>query len=192
MTASDDPASLVESVHYWTDPGKGNKKLSLVDLTTKSGRPLDCRGGGLTRQHVHSNSLEYDIGGQPAAALSLSQQEGPRQPRSGDENLIPTSSLSNVALQQSEALLRGNSEGDTVDNQSDIGHRRLDQAASQFGTDVCQRRGQEGNVERKKTVVINAAYLGPRISGKSIGFNKPIVVDVELPVWSSEIEDEVG
>ena len=39
---------------------------------------------------------------------------------------------------------------------------------------------------RSQTTVINAAYLGPRVAGKtSVVYNKPIVVDVELPVWGS-------
>jgi hypothetical protein len=32
--------------------------------------------------------------------------------------------------------------------------------------------------------MINAAFLGPRIAGTPMSFNKPIIVDVELPVWS--------
>lgn len=31
----------VESVEYWEDPGRANKRLSLVDLTAKGGRRLD-------------------------------------------------------------------------------------------------------------------------------------------------------
>lgn len=192
MTDPDDSGSLVESIDYWTDPGKGNKKLSLVDLGTKSGRPLVYCGGGLTRQDVHPSSLDSDIGGQPDLALSLPQIEGPRQPRSGDGNLIPTPSLPSVALGQSEALLRGDGVGDTMHVQSDIGQRRRDKAARQFEMDGCQRRALAGKAERKETVVINAAYLGPRVAGKAIGFNKAIVVDVDLPVWSSAMGDEVG
>jgi hypothetical protein len=36
---------------------------------------------------------------------------------------------------------------------------------------------------RRETAMINAAYLGPREHGVSKTFNKPIVVDVDLPVW---------
>ncbi|KAJ4362055.1 hypothetical protein N0V83_010997 [Neocucurbitaria cava] len=185
-----EPGSLVDSVEYWTDLGKGNKKLSLVDLTSTTRRPFGDAGGGLTRQHGGSHSLEHDIGGQqqPDAAPSLllqQQDEGPLQPRSGDEKLISTPSLSSVALQHSsEALLRGRSEGgNALEAQSDIGH---DKATAQPQIGGCQRKGLAGIVERNETVVINAAHLGPRVAGKASGFNKPIVVDVELPVWSSE------
>ncbi|KAI8933408.1 hypothetical protein NX059_010023 [Plenodomus lindquistii] len=34
-------AGSMASVEHWTDPGLGNKKLSLVDLTAKGGRKLD-------------------------------------------------------------------------------------------------------------------------------------------------------
>jgi hypothetical protein len=54
--------------------------------------------------------------------------------------------------------------------------------------------GLEPNVEateRKETAIINAALLGPRISGRaSKVLNKPIVVDVDLPVWCVETEAE--
>jgi hypothetical protein len=37
--------------------------------------------------------------------------------------------------------------------------------------------------QRNETAMINAAFLSPRIVGQTSTFNKPIVVDVELPVW---------
>ncbi|KAF1842861.1 Metallo-dependent phosphatase [Cucurbitaria berberidis CBS 394.84] len=192
-TNSDDVNSLVDSIEYWTDPGKGNKKLSLVDLTKKTGRALGYHGGGLTRQHVHYGSLRYDAGGQPDAALSLPQDEGLHQPRSGDEKLIPASSLTNFALCRNEALLRGNQVGKAMDPPSDVGPGSPDKAAFQPEIeDGRQRKRLAGNVERKETVVVNAAYLGPRVAGKAVGFNKPIVVDVDLPVWKCEVEIEVG
>ncbi|CAO2653093.1 Nn.00g025040.m01.CDS01 [Neocucurbitaria sp. VM-36] len=189
----DERSSLVDSVEHWADTGKGNKKLSLVDLTSKSRRPLGCSGGGLTRQRVASHSSKHDIGGQQpdAVAIKLCQVEGPVQPRSGDENLISTSSLSNVAL-QSEALLWGSEGGNAVNVESDIGHVDSDKAIPQVEIIGCQRKGLEEDMQRKETVVINAAHLGPRVAGKAVGTNKPIVVDVELPVWRCECEDEVG
>ncbi|KAF2125922.1 Metallo-dependent phosphatase [Dothidotthia symphoricarpi CBS 119687] len=41
---------------------------------------------------------------------------------------------------------------------------------------------RELGCERRETVMVNAAVLGPRVGGKTGGFQKPIVVDVELPV----------
>ncbi|KAF4121848.1 Calcineurin-like phosphoesterase [Geosmithia morbida] len=45
--------------------------------------------------------------------------------------------------------------------------------------------------ERKETCIVNAAIVGtdyPHIGGKQL--NKPIVVDVELPVWEEDVPDE--
>lgn len=38
--------------------------------------------------------------------------------------------------------------------------------------------------ERRETVMINAAFLGPHHLKTT--FNKPIVVDVDLPVWTTD------
>jgi hypothetical protein len=43
--------------------------------------------------------------------------------------------------------------------------------------------------QHSETAMINAAFLGPRIAGKAMEFNKPIVVDVELPVWEFASSD---
>jgi hypothetical protein len=43
--------------------------------------------------------------------------------------------------------------------------------------------GEVDAVGKVETAMINAAFLGPRIPGKAMQFNKPIVVDVELPLW---------
>ncbi|PVH97568.1 Metallo-dependent phosphatase [Periconia macrospinosa] len=95
---SEDGGGLVKEAEKWKDPGVGNNKQSLVNLTAAAGgRSLD-NGSRLTRQAV---------------------------------------------------LL------------------------------------QDGS-RRRETAVINAAVLGPRIPGKAMQFNKPVVVDVALPVWSFE------
>jgi hypothetical protein len=48
-------------------------------------------------------------------------------------------------------------------------------------------------VERSETLMINAAFLSPRVIGKASTFNKPIVVDVDLPIWqfASEVDGNV-
>jgi hypothetical protein len=50
--------------------------------------------------------------------------------------------------------------------------------------------GGEVLTERNETAMINAAILGQRLDGKpSKVVNKPIVVDVDLPVWEEASED---
>jgi Icc-related predicted phosphoesterase len=171
--------NLEESVEFWNDPGASNKKLSLVDLTIRSrvGRGLGCEGASLTRQRV-SDSLRGCVRGQPGAL----PEEDSREPPSGDGK---SSSLTDGALRGSEALWGGGGGGAKDQNVSDVGHGCPDEA-----TRGMPSRGAD--VARRETTVINAAYLGPRVAGKPLGYNKPIVVDVELPVWDSSVDHEVG
>jgi hypothetical protein len=163
---------LVESVEDWKDPGAGNKKLSLVDLTGKTGRRLG-NAGWLTR-HVVPESLRGLFGGHPDAGPG---SEG-RQPDFGKAN--STSSLEDIALihQEDEAGMWRKKDGGAVEwrGRSDVGLEdvglKVDMAAVRGG--------------RKETVMINAAFLGPRIIGKAMEFNRPVVVDIEMPVWEFE------
>jgi hypothetical protein len=122
----------------WTDPGLGNKKISLLDLTGKTGRRLD--NAGRVRRRVLSEAM-----------------------RGGRES--ETDSLESVALPDNEAEEWIRKAGGALECRG----------ASDVGGAV-QQQGSE-------TATINAAFLGPRIVGKAMQFNKPIVVDVELPVW---------
>jgi Icc-related predicted phosphoesterase len=174
-----DSDNLEESVEFWNDPGASNKKLSLVDLTIRSraGRGLGCEGASLTRQR-ESDSLRGCVREQPDAL----PEEDSCEPPSGDEK---TSSLTDSALQGSEALWGEGGCGAKDQDLSDVGHGCPDDA-----TRGMPSRGAD--VARRETTVINAAYLGPRVAGRPLGYNKPIVVDVELPVWDSSVDHEVG
>jgi hypothetical protein len=174
-----DHDSLVESVEFWNDPGASNKKLSLVDLTirSRSWRGLGCESASLTRQGV-SDSLQ---GCAKDASRALPEEDS-CEPPSGDDL---TSSLTDGALRGSEAL-RGEEGGCAKDQDlSSVGHGGPN--------DVTQGMPSwSAEVARRETTVINAAYLGQRVAGKPLGYNKPIVVDVELRVWDSSVDAEVG
>ena len=104
---------------------------------------------------------------QSRSSDSLEGRRG-NEPRSGHGKAASTASLTHVALDESEA--RGNARAEAVpEGQPGTTH----DAAEQW----------------RETVVINAAHLGPRVKGKAVGVNKPIVVDVELPVWHGVNED---
>ncbi|KAF2824929.1 Metallo-dependent phosphatase [Ophiobolus disseminans] len=148
---------LVEDVEYWTDPGKGNKKMSLLDLTSKSGRALENDTGALPRHEVPYSLRDVFRGAD-------TESEGP-QPDA------ISSSLETSALDDNEALWR-RKRGGAVQH-SDVGCGEVD-AHSEVAS------AGSGKAE---TAMINAAFLGPRIAGKAMEFNKPIVVDIDLPVW---------
>jgi hypothetical protein len=55
-----------------------------------------------------------------------------------------------------------------------------------FGCDV---EALSGRLRRKETCIINAAIMASNWPHKGNGgkkFNKPIVVDIDLPVWSGQ------
>lgn len=163
--------SLVDSVEHWHDPGSGNKKLSLLDLTSRTGRPLGDSAGS-TRQSV-PDSLQRDVGGQPGLSMPGFEVLQPDQ-----ENLNATSSLSGGALQESEALGRIEDSGVVEQTRGVVPSR-----AALQGDSGSKSRCARYKSRRIETVVINAAFLGPRVNGRTIGTNKPIVVDIDLPVW---------
>ncbi|XPS81259.1 hypothetical protein M3J09_013199 [Ascochyta lentis] len=168
--------SLVESVENWHDPGSGSKKLSLLDLTSKSGRPLG-NSASTTRQNV-LDSPQRSVGGQPGLSMPGVGVVQPDQ-----DNLNLTSSLIVGALHESEALGR-------IDDSGVVEPRRgVEPPRAALRGDSGLKSRPSRHECRIETAVINSAFLGPRIDGKMTGTSKPIVVDMDLPVWKVE-EDE--
>jgi hypothetical protein len=154
---------LEEGVVIWKDPGAGTNKQSLVDLTQKGGRPLD-NSSALTRIPGFPMRGNGGNGGKPDEADVL-------QP--GIHN--STSCLEGVA--NSEARAKAMSEVTIACRQglrlhSDIG------LIAEPDVDSDERRRV-----RRETVMVNAAFRGPR-SADPKTTNKPVVVDVDFPVWS--------
>ena len=173
--------SLVENVEYWQDPGSGNKKLSLLDLTAKSGRPLG--NSVVATRQIESDLLQGGPRGQPC--LSKHDQEV-LQPDQVNLNSTSSSALSltKYALQDSEASGRVGDSG---------------AVEPKCGVDAsgAALQGDSGNLTRSfryenriESVIINAAFLGPRLNGRTTGTNKPIVVDIDLPVWKVDNEEQ--
>lgn len=173
--------SLVESVEYWQDPGIGNKKLSLLDLTAKSGRPLG-ESVVATRQ-IDSDLLRGGARGQPC--LSKPDQEG-LQPDQVNLNSTSSSGLSRTdrALQENEAP-GGMRDSGIVEQKCGVDASRT--ALPGDSGSLLRSSRYETHIE---SVIINAAFLGPRLNGRTTGTNKPIVVDIDLPVWKVDNEDE--
>jgi hypothetical protein len=159
-----------ESVEAWTDPGAGNKKLSLVDLTKKAKNAI--QNTGRVTRHVLPDSLT----GQPGGCQEGSEQESKS-----------TSSLVGDALNEAGVETWRRKQGGAIEcrqiRRSGVGRSEVDAVTEALGL-------PEGKAleQRSETVMINAAFLGQRIVGKASTFNKPIVVDVELPVWEFDSE----
>jgi hypothetical protein len=158
---------LEEVIEVWKDPGDGNSKQSLVDLTGRRGRRLD-NSGALT--HCSSDiSLTPDalrpvLGGQPDVP--------------GDVELD---------ILKSTSRLTGCAEGEArqramLDDKH--AHYCQDAAASDVGSAALTSdvEGTKGRRARRETAMINAAFAGQRLRGRPGLSNKPIVVDIALPV----------
>ncbi|UPX12880.1 uncharacterized protein EKO05_0003415 [Ascochyta rabiei] len=171
--------SLVESVENWHDPGSGNKKLSLLDLTSKSERPLG-NSASTTRQNA-PDSLQRGVGGQPGVSMP---GIGVLQP--DQDNLNSTSSLIGGALQGSEALGRIEDSGVVVGQRRGVEPPR----AALRGDSGLESRSSRHEC-RVETAVMNASFLGPRIDGRITGTSKAIVVDIDLPVWKAKADGYV-
>ncbi|KAH7402291.1 Metallo-dependent phosphatase-like protein [Phaeosphaeria sp. MPI-PUGE-AT-0046c] len=155
-----------DGVEKWVDPGLGNKKLSLLDLTGKTGRKIENEGN-IGERHIVDGKLKDLFEGQPAA-----------QPQSG-EGRKQASSLVGCALNEAEVGMHvwRRKSGGAIEcrRHGEVGRSEVDVDGHGDG------KGVEG---RNETAMINAAFLGPRAgNNKAYTFNKPIVVDVELPVW---------
>lgn len=170
--------SLVESMEYWSDPAAGNKKISLLDVSARSGRALENKTTALPR-HVLPSALKGRFGGGES-------EEDVAQPGALESNPTSSPSLEDGALvrdannEADEALalaLWRRKAGGAIESRSDVG------CCGEVDADTLAMQEQSCLHAKVETVMINVALLGPRIAGKGMVFNKPIVVDIELPVW---------
>ncbi|KAH8723019.1 hypothetical protein GQ44DRAFT_711214 [Phaeosphaeriaceae sp. PMI808] len=94
-------------------------------------------------------------------------------------NLGSTSALDDSASVKDEARIWRKKDGGAIE------HRiRRNISNSDIDTKLeGVRLGSDSNFERNETAMVNAAIMGPRNPGKALSLNKPIVVDMELPVY---------
>jgi hypothetical protein len=140
-----------ESVVRWEDPGKGNNKTCLIDLTGKKAPTLANDGS-------HPGRYGSSIGARDVTDLPHSVDSA------GSSPYTFGSGPADVHASHGTIGLGG-----------DPGSPRSDQAAL------------AGRMGRRETCVVNAAIMKsryPHIGGKQ--FNKPIVVDLDLPIWEDE------
>ncbi|KAF5721771.1 hypothetical protein FGLOB1_19 [Fusarium globosum] len=140
-----------ESVERWQDPGEGNNKTCLIDLTGKKAPSLANDGSHPGR--YGSSMREPDV--------------------TDVRHFVDLSESSPYALGSGPADIHA-SHG-TIGLGGDPASPRSDQAAL------------AGRMGRRETCVVNAAIMKsryPHIGGKQ--FNKPIVVDLDLPIWEDE------
>jgi len=159
------------SVESWSDPGKDNKKMSLVDLTAKGGRQIDNDG---SVGDWESDCIVGTTSASKVPAMTLAQQS---------DLLAGACSIASSKVSARAGISRVTANLLAVPTQSLSAATR-----GQGGIPPSQRCDLEalsGRLGRRETCVINAAIM---VSSWPHGrggkrFNKPIVVDVDLPVW---------
>ncbi|XMA08093.1 hypothetical protein WAI453_000884 [Rhynchosporium graminicola] len=142
-----------ETVEKWTDPGAGNKKMSLVDLTLNGRNPI-------------ANNARI------ADSLAVPPEE-----------MAPSLHFGGYALE--EIHESGSSAKNTTLPAAlpPANHGRGGLATSE----TCDVEGLSRRLGRRETCIINAAIAAsnyPHTEGRK--FHKPIVVDIDLPIWSIE------
>ena len=182
---------------YWVDASMGTKKQSVVDLTSKGGEPIDWSdgraGGRESHSHVLSSSdsisemntkAEKTSGLFPASKSKKSVKSRRESPGRLARSTTPKAiqHMSNSADSQDAATL---GIGDSVQRAGSATRGRGGSPTSGRS----DRDALAGRLGRKQTCIINAAIMATSWPYKGSGgdrYNKPIVVDIELPVWSGD------
>ncbi|CZR68437.1 related to phosphoesterases [Phialocephala subalpina] len=148
-----------ESVERWEDPGRDNKKTSLVDLTNKGGKPID--------NNVFLGDVPADV-----SMLDLTTSQAPVLPDNGPSPQSTDAAISRITT----ALLAVPAESLPAATRGQGGHPPSLR---------CDLEALSGRLGRRETCIVNAAIMASSWPHGSGGkkYNKPIVVDIDLPVW---------
>ncbi|RKU41926.1 hypothetical protein DL546_002203 [Coniochaeta pulveracea] len=151
----------------WEDQSGNGRKMSLVDLTAKTGKVLDNDG-------CHP------------AEVSHGADDGLHDHTEDDDGQAEVSPHHNQPSSSAYRLSRINQTRTDGPSLPGYATHSLGEAPirnrSQARSDTEALRGRTG---RRETCVVNCAIAAtsyPHIGGKR--YNKPIVIDIDLPVWT--------
>lgn len=192
-----------EHTRCWIDPGLGNKKQSLVDLSIRGGEPLDNDGNRAAnrepadsiptadRLNRKSPCWSYLRPGRDKRYPPIASHSLPSQPLLTDASTSPEIDMTVIQCATSNTVFFECP-------------RTLSSERSSHETTEPRTRGQgegEGGLSplrrcdldaltngqgRKETCIVNAAMMASSWPHKGYGgqrHHKPIVVDIDLPVW---------
>ena len=180
-----------DDIGDWIDPGAGNNKQSLVDLSNKSGEPLDYSDAGeelATETFSYSRLPHLNARRRGEKSWCFSKCKKTRAET--------TTSLLELPVQQTED--DGNEKAPispALSEDASIPTSRSSRLAPSRGlggkppSGRCDLKALTGRLGRRETCIINAATMARSWPHKAGGkqYNKPIVVDIDLPV-RTEIE----
>lgn len=193
-----------DDTEYWTDPGRDNKKQSLIDLTARGGAGLENDGahGAEQEELVPVPRQEPTPCRRTSPFKTLMSFKSKGYHSSLAPSFFPTAYCSTVpafSLIGSHPTESISLYQPAVTDHTITVPLGVESAASatrgQGGIPPSVRSDMEalsGRMGRKETCVINAAIRASSWSHKgSAGkkFNKPIVVDIDLPVWADAADD---
>jgi hypothetical protein len=159
------------STEPWIDPGLGNKRMSLVDLTRKSETVIEKDGS------VGDGTVDISSGDLGPSKHKLPTLL-PTIPTHKIEESVPGSKrTAKVGISQiTNSILAFPPE------------TMLPATRGQGGVPPslrCDLEALSGRLGRRETCIVNAAIMTSSWPHGAGGkrFNKPIVVDIDLPVW---------
>ena len=145
---------------YWTDPGLDSKKQSLIDLSSKSPAPLENTGSWGNEE---STSVPVDVTTVISKSGSLPYWKSKER---------PTFTLKTPKAGRVSSYYEGIR-----------GHGGVPPSGR------CDTEALAGRMGRKETCIINAAIMAsswPHKEKNRRKYNKPIAVDIDLPVRHEE------
>ena len=168
-----------EPAIVWEDPGFNNKKFSIVNLTKKNGMDLKNDGSVGDRWQVPEEGDEASTSNQVRRRFTFSAEDAFRPPPLPERAKTPKKAKPRVE----EGVAR------LVTSLAAIPTRSLPPATMGQGgmppSGRCDIEALSGRMGRTETCVVNAAIMANSFLNRAAGkkFNKPIVVDIDLPVW---------
>lgn len=168
---------LEEETIQWTDPGAGNNKMSLVNVTRMEGKPL--QNNGASGPHPHENDVSFSCQGRQEGAISLDVFEDDEDDEDDppSEVLTMLSASSNTPTQR-HAFQGSQDAGDVAPQARYV----LESRSTLSRLHHRNTAALHGRCGRLETLFVNASIMAKSYGNGPKRFNKPIVVDIELPV----------
>ncbi|KAI9877210.1 MAG: hypothetical protein M1830_004515 [Pleopsidium flavum] len=198
--------SKEDDTTYWTDPGKDNKKQSLIDLTASGDAGLENNGAHGNEQEKLLHVSEQDPHKPPCKGTSSSRTLTSFKSKGCHSSVAPSSvpnaycstvpTFPSIGSRPTEnvSLYQSTVSGHTVSvptGPESAGFATQGQGGILL-SGRCDMEALSGRMGRKETCVINAAIKASSWSDKGRAghrFNKPIVVDINLPVRADPADD---
>ena len=172
-----------EMTGYWIDPGSQSNKQSLINLTAKGPAPL--RNHSTTDRTTMSNSLKDDsMGCTVPRSPMVWEHKHHLAPEPGVDDAhvgIDVERLSLLPLKEKEKV-------SLVDLTEGLGPTLRGRGGIP-PSGRCDIEALFDRLDRRETCVVNAAIMASSWPHKGINgrkYNKPIVVDIDLPIREKE------